>query len=130
MTRTVAVGSATEEMKELYHLVLNAQLAGIDALKSGIRCAEVYKAAYDVLESRNMGKYFRHSLGHGVGLDIHEGFSSSPNSSDIYEAGNVTSVEPGIYIPDTFGIRIEDVCIVTENGCRNISSVDKNLIIL
>lgn len=130
MTRTVAVGSATEEMKELYHLVLNAQLAGIDALKSGIRCAEVYKAAYDVLESRNMGKYFRHSLGHGVGLDIHEGFSSSPNSSDIYETGNVTSVEPGIYIPDTFGIRIEDVCIVTENGCRNISSVDKNLIIL
>lgn len=130
MTRTIAVGNATDEMKELYYLVLKAQLAGIQALKNGVKCADVYKAAYDVLEEKKMGKYFRHSLGHGVGLDIHEGYSSSPNSKDIYETGNVTSVEPGIYIPDKFGIRIEDVCIVTENGCRNISTVDKNLLIV
>lgn len=130
MTRTVAVGSATDEMKEMYNLVLKAQLAGIKALKSGVKCAEVYNAAYEVLEEKNMGKYFRHALGHGVGLDIHEGFSSSPRSEDIYETGNVTSVEPGIYIPDKFGIRIEDVCIVTDNGCDNISTVDKNLLIL
>lgn len=130
MTRTVAVGSATDEMKEMYYLVLKAQLAGINALKSGAKCADVYRAAYNVLEERNMGRYFRHALGHGVGLDIHEGFSSSPNSSDIYEAGNVTSVEPGIYIPDKFGIRIEDVCVVTDDGCKNISTIDKNLIIL
>ena len=104
--------------------------AGIDALKSGIKCADVYKAAYDVLEEKNMGKYFRHSLGHGVGLDIHEGFTSSPKSTDIYEIGNVTSVEPGIYIPDKFGIRIEDVCIVTENGCKNISTIAKSLLII
>ena len=127
MTRTIAVGSATDEMKEMYNLVLKAQLAGIEALKSGIKCADVYKAAYDVLEEQKMGKYFRHSLGHGVGLDIHEGYTSSPKSTDIYEIGNVTSVEPGIYIPDKFGIRIEDVCIVTENGCNNISTIDKNL---
>lgn len=130
MTRTIAVGNATEEMEEMYNLVLKAQLAGIQALKNGVKCADVYKAAYDVLEEKKMGKYFRHSLGHGVGLDIHEGYSSSPNSKDIYETGNVTSVEPGIYIPDKFGIRIEDVCIVTENGCRNISTIDKNLLIV
>ena len=130
MTRTIAVGSATDEMKEMYSLVLNAQLAGIGALKNGVKCSDVYQAAYDVLEEKHMGKYFRHSLGHGVGLDIHEGFSSSPKSEDIYEVGNVTSVEPGIYIPNKFGIRIEDVCIVTENGCENISTVDKSLLII
>ncbi len=130
MTRTIAVGNATDEMKEMYQLVLDAQLAGIDALKSGIKCADVYKAAYDVLETKNMGKYFRHSLGHGVGLDIHEGYNSSPRSKDIYKINNVTSVEPGIYIPDKFGIRIEDVCIVKENGCENISTISKELLIL
>lgn len=130
MTRTIAVGSATDEMKDMYNLVLKAQLAGIEALRSGVRCADVYKTAYNVLEEKKMGKYFRHSLGHGVGLDIHEGFVSSPNSKDTYTAGNVTSVEPGIYIPDKFGIRIEDVCIITENGCKNISTIDKHLIIV
>lgn len=130
MTRTVAVGSASEEMKEMYDLVLKAQIAGINSLKAGAKCADVYKAAYDVLEDKGMGKYFRHSLGHGVGLDIHEGYNSSPRSKDIYESGNFTSVEPGIYIPDKFGIRIEDLCIVTDTGCENISTIDKKLIIL
>lgn len=130
MTRTIAVGGATDEMKEMYDLVLRAQLAGIDALKSGVKCADVYKAAYDVLEEKKMAKYFRHSLGHGLGLDIHEGYSASPKSDDIYEVGNVTSIEPGIYIPDKFGIRIEDVCVVTSDGNENISTVQKELIIL
>lgn len=130
MTRTVAVHNATEEMEEMYDLVLRAQLAGIDTLKPGVKCADVYKAAYDVLEEKKMAKYFRHGLGHGVGLDIHEGYSASPKSEDTYEIGNITSVEPGIYIPDKFGIRIEDVCIVTANGNENISSVPKELIIL
>lgn len=130
MTRTVAVGSATDEMKEMYNLVLRAQLAGIKALKAGVKCADVYKAAYDVLNEKNMAQYFRHGLGHGVGLDIHEGYSASPKSEDTYEIGNVTSIEPGIYIPNEFGIRIEDVCIVTEDGNENISTVPKELIIL
>lgn len=130
MTRTIAIGGATDEMKEMYQLVLDAQLAGIDALKNGVKCANVYKAAYDVLETKNMGKYFRHSLGHGVGLDIHEGYNASPRSNDTYQVNNVTSVEPGIYIPDKFGIRIEDVCIVKEQGCENISTVSKKLLIL
>lgn len=130
MTRTFAVGEADSEMKEMYELVLNAQLAGINALKPGIKCAEVYKAAYDVLEKKKMGRFFRHSLGHGVGLDIHEGFNASPRSKDAFEPGNITSIEPGIYIPDQFGIRVEDVCLVTENGNKDISTFDKALNII
>ncbi len=130
MTRTVAVGSATDEMKEMYELVLNAQLAGIKAFNAGIKCADVYKAAYDVLDEKNMAQYFRHGLGHGVGLEIHEGYNASPKSKDTYETGNVSSVEPGIYIPDKFGIRIEDVCYLSPRGRENLSTVTKELIIL
>ena len=77
-----------------------------------------------------MGKYFRHSLGHGVGLDIHEGYNASPRSTDVFEAGNVTSIEPGIYLPNKFGIRIEDVCVVTENGNKDISEFPKEFTVL
>ena len=130
MTRTVAVGSATDEMISAYNLVLNAQKAGIKALNAGVKCADVYKAAYDVLDKENMAQYFRHGLGHGVGLEIHEGFNASPRSKDTYEVGNVTSVEPGIYLPDKFGIRIEDVCYLAPRGRENLSNVTKELIIL
>ena len=130
MTRTIAVGSASDEMKKIYSLVLKAQLAGIKAFNEGEKCADVYKAAYDILEEKNMGKYFRHSLGHGLGLEIHEGFNASPKSKDVYETGNVSSIEPGIYIPDKFGVRIEDVCYLSPRGRENISKVTKELIIL
>lgn len=130
MTRTVAVGSASDEMKEMYELVLNAQLAGIKALNAGVKCADVYKAAYDVLNEKNMAQYFRHGLGHGLGIEIHEGFNASPKSKDTYEVGNVTSIEPGIYIPGKFGIRIEDVCYLAPRGRENLSNVTKSLIIL
>lgn len=130
MTRTVAIKYTTDEMKECYDLVLKAQLAGIKAFNVGVRCADVYQAAYDVLAEKNMAKYFRHGLGHGVGLEIHEGFNASPRSNDIYEIGNVSSIEPGIYIPDKFGIRIEDVCYLSPKGRENFSNVTKELIIL
>ena len=130
MTRTIALGSATDEMREMYELVLKAQLAGIKALNADVKCADVYKAAYDVLDERNMAQYFRHGLGHGVGLEIHEGFNASPRSTDTYEVGNVTSVEPGIYLPDKYGIRIEDVCYLSPRGRENLSTVTKELIIL
>jgi len=130
MTRTIALGSADDEMREMYYLVLAAQEAGIKALRAGVKCADVYKAANDVLDKKNMAQYFRHGLGHGVGIEIHEGFSSSPRSKDVYEIGNVTSVEPGIYLPDKFGIRIEDVCIVTDGSNENISTIEKELVIL
>lgn len=130
MTRTVAVGHATDEMEEMYNLVLKAQIAGIEALNDGVKCADVYQAAYDVLETKEVGKYFRHSLGHGVGLDIHEGYNASPKSKDIFEVGNVTSIEPGIYIPDKFGIRIEDLLYISPRGRENLSKITKELIIL
>lgn len=130
MTRTVAVGHATDEMEEMYNLVLKAQIAGIKALNDGVKCADVYQSAYDVLETKEMGKYFRHSLGHGVGLDIHEGYNASPKSKDIFEVGNVTSIEPGIYIPDKFGIRIEDLLYISPRGRENLSKITKELIIL
>lgn len=130
MTRTVAVGSATDEMREMYQLVLDAQMAGIKALNAGVKCADVYDAANSVLKARGMDKYFRHGLGHGVGLEIHEGYSASPRSKNTYEVGNVTSIEPGIYIPDKFGIRIEDVCYLSPHGRENLSNVTKQLIIL
>ena len=130
MTRTVAVGYATDEMYEDYNLVLNAQKAGIKALEAGAKCADVYKAAYDVLEEKDKAKYFRHSLGHGVGLDIHEGYNASPKSKDIFEVGNVTSIEPGIYIPDKYGIRIEDLLYISPRGRENLSKITKELIIL
>lgn len=130
MTRTVCVGNPTDEMQEMYQLVLDAQMAGIKALNADVKCADVYQAAYDVLAERDMAKYFRHGLGHGVGLEIHEGFNASPRSKDTYEVGNVTSVEPGIYIPDKFGIRIEDVCYISPRGRENLSTVTKNLITL
>lgn len=130
MTRTVAVKSATDEMKEMYDLVLKAQLAGTKTLNVGVKCADVYQAAYDVLAEKDMAQYFRHGLGHGVGIEIHEGFSASPKSKDTYEVGNVTSIEPGIYIPNKFGIRIEDVCYLSPRGRENISKISKKLIIL
>lgn len=130
MTRTVAVGSVTDEMREMYNLVLEAQKAGIKALAEGVKCADVYKAAYDVLAEKNMAQFFRHGLGHGVGLEIHEGFNASPKSNDTYQVGNVTSIEPGIYIPDKFGIRIEDVCYISPRGRENLSNITKELIIL
>ncbi|MGN0522103.1 MAG: M24 family metallopeptidase [Eubacterium sp.] len=130
MTRTVAVGYATDEMEKAYNLVLEAQIAGIKALDAGKKCADVYKAAYDVLERENMAQYFRHSLGHGVGLDIHEGYNASPKSKDTFEVGNVTSIEPGIYLPDKFGIRIEDLLYLSPHGRENLSKITKKLIIL
>jgi Xaa-Pro aminopeptidase len=130
MTRTIAVKHADEEMTNAYELVKKAQLAGIQGLNAGVKCADVYKKAYDVLEEQHMGKYFRHSLGHGVGLEIHEGFNASPKSKDTYQVGNVTSIEPGIYIPNKFGIRIEDVLYLSPRGRENLSSITKKLIIL
>lgn len=129
-TRTVCVGNPTEEQQFVYNLVLKAQLAGIDALKAGKKCSDVYYEAYNVLDKEGYAQYFRHSLGHCVGLEIHEGYSSSPTSNDIYQVGNVTSVEPGVYLPGKFGIRIEDILYVTENGSENLVTLDKELIVL
>lgn len=130
MTRTVALGQVSSEQKEIYETVLKAQLGGLESLKSGIAANVADTAARDIIRNAGYGKYFGHSFGHGVGIEIHEKPSLSPKSEYILKTGNVVTAEPGIYIPDKFGVRIEDMAYITENGCINLTSSPKELIIL
>lgn len=130
MTRTVAVASASDEMKNVYDVVLKAQFAGINAARAFVTGAQIDKAARSVIEDAGFGKYFGHSFGHSLGLDIHENPSASPAASQPMPVGAVISAEPGIYIPDKFGVRIEDVLILREGGCENITKAKKELMII
>ena len=130
MTRTVAVGYATEEMQEVYNTVLKAQLAGIAATKAGIPGGEVDAAARAVIEEAGYGKYFGHGYGHSVGLEIHEAPNCGFASQDIMVENCVASAEPGIYLPGKFGVRIEDVLIYKADGYEDITGSPKNLIII
>ena len=129
-TRTVAVGRATEEMKTVYDIVLKAQLAALEAIKPGAACKDVDGAARSVIESAGYGEYFGHSAGHGVGLEIHEAPAVSPKSEAVLKSGMVITDEPGIYLPDKFGVRIEDMVCVTDDGYDNFVNLSKELIIL
>ena len=130
MTRTVALGYATEEMKKVYDTVLRAQLAGIAASKAGATGREVDAAARDIIRDAGYGEYFGHSYGHSLGLEIHEAPNCTPKNENPIPHHAVCSAEPGIYIPDQFGVRIEDVVIFEENGCTDITHSHKELIIL
>lgn len=130
MTRTVAVGSATDEMKNVYDTVLRAQKAGIDAARPSATGVEVHNAAASVIAGAGYGEYFGHSFGHGVGLDIHESPNASPRNDQPLGEGAVISAEPGIYIPGKFGVRIEDVLYLTGDGNVDITKAPKELIIL
>ena len=130
MTRTVAVGYATEEMQEVYNTVLKAQLAGIAATKAGIPGGEVDAAARNVIEQAGYGKYFGHGYGHSVGLEIHEAPNCGFASQQIMVENCVASAEPGIYLPGKFGVRIEDVLIYKADGYEDITGSPKNLIII
>ncbi len=130
MTRTFAIGEASDEMKKIYGIVLEAQLAGIDAAEAGKKGKEIDKAARDVIEKAGYGKYFGHGLGHSVGLDIHERPAASPYSDEIVKEGTILTIEPGIYIPDLFGVRIEDMVCIKQNGNNNLTKFGKKLIII
>ena len=130
MTRTVAVGYATEEMKKVYETVLQAQLAGIAATKAGIPGKEVDAAARQVITDAGYGEFFGHGYGHSLGMEVHESPSPSPSGERIMEVNMIASAEPGIYLPGKFGVRIEDVTIYQENGCEDITKSPKNLIIV
>lgn len=130
MTRTVAVGEPTDEMKKVYDTVLRAQLAGIDKAKAGVSGMAIDKAARDVISAAGYGDYFGHGFGHSLGLEIHEAPNAAPNNSDPMPEGAVISAEPGIYLPGRFGVRIEDVIVLHKNGCENITKAPKELIIL
>ncbi len=130
MTRTVALGQPTEEMERVYQTVLEAQRAGIAAARAGLRGCDVDAAGRAVIEAAGYGPYFGHSFGHSLGLEIHESPNFSPSCEDIIPAGAVLSAEPGIYLPGRFGVRIEDVICLTEDGCEDITGAPKELIVL
>lgn len=130
MTRTVCVGQPTEEMQRVYSIVLEAQLAGIEAAKAGITGSALDKVSRDIIEAAGYGDCFGHSLGHGVGMEIHERPNASPNYKIPLPEGAVVTVEPGIYIAGKFGIRIEDFVVLHNDGCENLTKFDKNLITL
>ena len=130
MTRTVALGYATEEMQKVYNTVLEAQLAGIAVSKAGVKGKKVDAAARDVIGKAGYGSFFGHGYGHSLGLEVHEAPNCNPAGETVMEAGVVSSAEPGIYLPGKFGVRIEDVVIFREGGCENITHSPKNLIIL
>ena len=130
MTRTVAVGHVTEEMETVYNTVLKAQLAGIAAAKAGVTGAAVDGAARQVIADAGYGPYFGHSFGHSVGVEIHENPNATPSNSKPLPAGVVISAEPGIYLPGKLGVRIEDVIVITEQGCQDITLAPKELLIL
>ena len=131
MTRTVALGSVTDEMKKVYDIVLKAQLAGVDYLTAGGTDAfEADKIARDIIAAEGYGDCFGHSLGHGVGLEIHELPRLAPTSKATLAPGNIVTVEPGIYLEGRFGVRIEDMLYITENSAMNFAKFEKELIIL
>ncbi len=130
MTRTVCIGTPTSEMRKVYGIVLDAQQKSCDAVRSGVRARDLDSIAREITTKAGFGKEFGHSLGHGVGLDIHELPRIAPKSTDILAEGNVITIEPGIYIPKKFGIRIEDTLVVRQNGYDVLTASPKELIVL
>lgn len=130
MTRTVALGSVTEEMKTVYNTVLEAQLAGIAAAKPGAAGQEIDMAARQVIEKAGYGPFFGHGFGHSLGLEIHEAPNANLANTEPLPEGAVISAEPGIYLPGRFGVRIEDMLWLRDSGAENLTKAPKELIIL
>ena len=126
-TRTFATGDPGEEAREVYEVVLAAQLAALEAVKAGANGEDVDAVARKSIDEAGHGEHFGHGLGHGVGLEVHEGPRLSLRSDDVLAAGEVVTVEPGIYLPGELGVRIEDFVVVTEDGYRNLSALPKEL---
>jgi Xaa-Pro aminopeptidase len=130
ITRTLCFGEPTEKQQEIYEIVLRAQKAGIAALKPGIPGKEVDAVARQVITDAGYGDCFGHGLGHSVGLAIHEGPNLNLREERILQPGMVITIEPGIYIPDWGGVRIEDMAVITENGCEVLTQAPKEFIII
>jgi Xaa-Pro aminopeptidase/Xaa-Pro dipeptidase len=129
-TCTFVVGQASDEILGMYRLVKEAHDRALDAVKSGASCREVDRAARHCIEEGGMGKYFSHGTGHGVGLDVHEPPRLSYNSNDVLEAGMVITIEPGVYVPDVGGVRIEDMVLVTDCQYEVLTVVPKSMQVL
>ncbi len=130
MTRTVAIGKISEAQKRIYEIVLDAQLKGIQKVKAGVTCSLIDQTVREHIYSLGYKGCFGHSTGHSLGMQIHERPVFSTSDNTILRPGMVMTVEPGIYLNDRFGVRIEDMIVVTENGCENLTNASKELIIL
>lgn len=130
MTRTIAVGSISDKQKEIYNIVLNSHLAGMDAVKAGASGFDVDKVCRDIIKEAGYGEYFGHGTGHGVGLEIHELPYANTRYTGILTENMTLTVEPGIYLPDKFGVRIEDTVLVTSEGYETFAAIPKDLLIL
>ena len=130
MTRTVALGRPSDEMRNVYNIVLQAQLAGIAAARAGVTGAAIDGAARKVIQDAGYGSYFGHSFGHSLGIDIHEAPNAAPGNDKPMPEGAVVSAEPGIYLPGRFGVRIEDVMILRPDGAQVITKAPKALLVL
>jgi Xaa-Pro aminopeptidase len=128
-TRTVGAGQPSDEAAEVYEIVLRAQRAGVAAVRAGASGRDVDGVAREAIGAAGYGEHFGHGLGHGVGLDIHEAPRLSTRSEDVLASGNVVTVEPGIYLPGRFGIRIEDLVVVGDDGCEILNGIKKELLI-
>jgi Xaa-Pro aminopeptidase len=129
-TRTVALGTAPDRLVEAYEVVRRAQIAGVEAVRAGVPCAELDAVSRDIITDAGFGEHFGHSLGHGVGLDVHEAPAVSTRSTSTLSDGDVITIEPGIYLPGLGGIRIEDTVAVTGGGGRSLTTTSKDLRVL
>ncbi len=128
MTRTVFLGKPDPDLLEVYNIVFEANRRGLEAAKPGAKCADVDRAARDYIRDTGYGPYFGHSLGHGVGINVHEQPVLAYNSRQTLAAGNIVTVEPGIYLPGVGGVRIEDMVAITAKGSRNLTQSPKQVI--
>jgi len=129
-TRTYATGDPGERGRTVYETVLAAQLAALEAVEAGVTGEDVDAVARKIIDAAGHGEHFGHGLGHGVGLEVHEGPRLSPKADDVLAPNEVVTVEPGIYLPGELGVRIEDFVVVAEDGYRNISTLPKELTIV
>ena len=125
MTRTVKFGTPSEEAQTIYNIVLEAETNAIEAIRAGVPLQDIDKIARDIISDAGYGDYFPHRLGHGLGLEEHEYQDVSSTNSNLLEAGMVITIEPGIYVPNVVGVRIEDDILVTENGYEILTHYDK-----
>ena len=129
-TRTFATGTVDDEALEIYDLVSRAQLAGLAAVKAGADCRAVDTVAREIIDAGGHGEHYGHGLGHGVGLEVHEGPRLAQTATGTLRAGNTVTVEPGVYLPGVLGVRIEDLVVVTDSGCDILSGFGKSLLVL
>ena len=129
-TRTVAAGQVNDGAREIYGLVLDAQLAAVEAVKAGAAGRAVDAVARSAIQAAGHGEHFGHGLGHGVGLEVHEAPRLAQRSDAVLLAGNVVTVEPGVYLPGELGVRIEDLVVVTDDGREILTSVSKVLTVV